>query len=345
MALAIERANHLLLGLSLTARALSWLCVGTLLVACSDQGDDDDDDAGSTNVMLTDENNYQSTTKLTLDTVKVAVDEEIEVCWDQVTTDLLGHEVDPTKDIDHIQLIRFKGQSEDDVETRLASGTLKAGDLDGLFEYTVADHANTCVDLSNLHGLGDTDGHIDLQDEFVASDDFTYVLLVAEGTTPGVGTQSMVFLKRSSSADATTVEVPEGGNILEYSATLSSQKVSIPADGPWVIDWSKLKHDGTGNGIGSTDIDSVLLGFYEDMAVKDVQSQIKDMEIIATTLWEAEDPRNKQQDLAEAKERKSGDAFPGFESTNGVWLLGLMCSSCQSPAPLGLAVLDPQAGE
>jgi hypothetical protein len=352
MALAIERAHQSLRPLSLAARALSCLCAGTLLVACSN-GDDDDNDTGSANATITDENNYTSVTELSIDSVEVAADDDsVQVCWDQVSTDLLCHEVDPESDLDHVSLIRFKNKTESDVEALFGSGELDATrDIDAYVEYKITDHQKTCAKLSSMQNLAGKS--VPLEDIFVASDEFTYVLLVAEGNIAGVGTRSMTFVKPTSSSDTTTVEIPPGcseaGNILsKYTASLKpDNEVSIPADGPWVVDWSQVKHDGTGNAIDSGSIDSLLLGFYEGMTVDEIQSQIKDLEIVATTLWEV-DTKGTSADLADARERtasgKAGDPFSGFTSTDGVWLLGLMCSGCQSPAPVVLAVLDPQSG-
>jgi hypothetical protein len=353
MALAIERAHPSLRPLVLAARALSWLCAGTLLVACSTNGDDDDNDTGSANATIKDENNYTSVTELSIDTVEVAGDDDsVQVCWDQVTSDLLCHEVDPESDLDHVSLIRFKNKTESDIEELFGSGELDTKrDIDRYVEYKITDPQKTCAKLSSMQDIAGNP--ISFEDVFVASDEFTYVLLVAEGDMAGVGTRSMTFVKPTSSSDTTTVEIPPGcsdaGNILsKYTATLKSDnEVSIPADGPWVVDWSQVKHDGTGNEIGAGSIDSLLLGFYEGMTVDEIESQIKDLEIVATTLWEV-DTKGTSADLADARERtasgKAGDRFSGFTSTDGVWLLGLMCSGCQSPAPVVLAVLDPQSG-
>ena len=49
-------------------------------------------------------------------------------------------------------------------------------------------------------------------------------------------------------------------------------------------------------------------------------------------------------DLSAAKERTAGTLFPGFGGGRvGVWVMGLMCSTCQNPAPVLLTMLDPGA--
>ena len=44
--------------------------------------------------------------------------------------------------------------------------------------------------------------------------------------------------------------------------------------------------------------------------------------------------------IASAKDA-SGKPFAGFASSDGVWAVALMCSTCQVPAPIALAVLNP----
>jgi hypothetical protein len=121
--------------------------------------------------------------------------------------------------------------------------------------------------------------------------------------------------------------------------------VSIPEDGPWVVDWRDVERDSQGNDLLHEGIDSVVVGFFADMTVAEVEAQILDLELIATSLWEVELEGGRTADLADARGRDGGGAFPGFaRSEDGVWLLGLLCSTCQNPSPLLLAVLEPSAG-
>jgi hypothetical protein len=61
-----------------------------------------------------------------------------------------------------------------------------------------------------------------------------------------------------------------------------------------------------------------------------------------TKLWELPLTGGRTADLSKATLRGSGTAFPGFSTTEpGVWMLGLMCSTCQNPAPLLLTVVEP----
>jgi hypothetical protein len=190
---------------------------------------------------------------------------------------------------------------------------------------------------------------IDVEQDYVVNDDFTYVLLVTHGTVPGVGTRTMAFLRPTEDSDVTTVQVPAGCDpdapILDFSAELSAEAGKVPREGPWVVDWKDVTRDGQGNELAYASIDRVLVGFYEGMTVSDIEDRILDIEILPTALWEAELSGGRSADLADTKDRDNGTPFEGFErDEEGVWLFGLTCSTCQNPAPLVLAVLEPSEG-
>jgi len=308
------------------------------LVALAGCGDDGEEGAAG-NVVLGDPNNYSSTTALSIPPAIETAAGDIEVCWTGMTSDLQCHDIDPVDGIDNVALLRFDGMSEEDLEGELATGRLSMQDVDAYFEWET-DHSNTCVQLSAMEIFGSP---IDVASDYVEDERFTYLLLTAVGTTPGVGTRSMAFLQPTGASTTTTVDIPPSCGVLDFTADLASaEPVSIPAAGPWVVDWEGLTRNGQGGDLAFESIDSVLLGFYGGMTVEQIQEQIMDLELVATTLWEIPVSGAMSADLADARERTGGAAFSGFEqSEDGVWLLGLMCSGGQSPAPLVLVVLEP----
>jgi hypothetical protein len=212
-------------------------------------------------------------------------------------------------------------------------------EVDGYLSYKT-DHESTCAKLSSMTLLGT---EVDVEEEYVASDDRTYLLLLTEGTTPGVGARSMIFLHPTENSTNTMVEAQPGCGFLEFSADLSTaEPVRISADGPWVIDWRDVTRDSLGNEIVFENIDGVLVGFFEGLTIADLEEQILDLELIATSLWEVELESGRKADLADARGRDGSGSFPGFDrEEEGTWLLGLMCSVCQNPSPVVLAVLEP----
>lgn len=316
------------------------MCLAWCIAGCESTDVASDPDKGTRgNVRLANENNYQSESALSIPTIETASAADLEICWDKVTKDLQCHAVAPQEDLDAVALLRFLHLSEDQVEGRLTAGELAMSEVDGYLDYKT-DHRTTCSRLSSMTLFGT---RVDIQEEYVESDDHTYLLLFNVGTTPGVGARSMVFVKPTSRSTNRKVEAEPACGYLEYSADLSAlELLEVPVDGPWVIDWRDVTEDSQGNDLAYESIDGVLLGFYEGKTPEQLQREIFDLELNATSLWEVALKGGRTADLAKAKLRGGSGTFSGFErDTEGTWLLGLTCSTCQNPAPLVLTVLEP----
>jgi len=311
--------------------------VPSLLTGC---GGGTDGPAG--NILLQDLHNYSATGNLSIQTVETAPAADLDVCWTGIINDLQCHPVAPAADLDNVSLLRFLHLDETEVEQRLSSGELAQSEVDGYVEFHT-NHIDTCMKLSQLSFFGTA---IKLQEEYVESADRTYMLLFAKGTRPGVGARAMVFVKPTAASVNTRVDAPTGCGLLEFSADLSTAtRLGMPPASPWVIDWRNVTKDGQGNAIEYQSIDGVMIGFYEGQTVAEIQANIFDLELRATTLWEIKLKGGRTADLSTATERGTGALFPGFaRATTGVWMLALTCSTCQNPAPVVLTVLDPGAG-
>jgi hypothetical protein len=309
--------------------------MATLLSSCSDA--DDPSDAA---IVIHDENNYQSSARLSLPAVETSSAVDLDICWGEVGSDLLCHDVEPQADLDNVALLRFLRLSERDVEQRLTAGELLQSAVDGYLAYST-DHESTCTTLSAMSFFGT---QIDVEQEYAESGDHIYMLLLAEGTVPGVGAKTMMFLRPREDSGNTRVEAQPGCGLLDFSADLASaEPVAVSARGPWVVDWRNVTRDGQANDIVSARIDAALIGFYEGMTVSDLEEQIMDLELVATEMWEMELTSRNRADLSTAQSRQDGAAFSGFErDSDGLWLFGLLCSTCQNPAPVVLSVFEPR---
>jgi len=292
-------------------------------------------------VLLLDENNYMASGTLSIPTVDTAPAVDIDVCWTNVMDDIQCHPVAPMADVETMSLLRMQ-LTEAEVEQRLSAGELAQSEVAGYVEYRTP-KTSTCAKLSQLSFFGTV---IKVEQEYVESATRTYLLLFAKGTRPGVGARTMTFIKPTAGSTNTRVEAPTGCGLLDFSADLSSlTKLKMPAAAPWIVDWRNLMHNGQGNAFVPESIDSVLIGYYENMTVAQIQDDIFDLELNATALWDVQLTGGRTADLSTAVERGTGAKFTGFNrSTTGVWLLALLCSTCQNPAPVLLTVLDTNTG-
>jgi len=314
-------------------------CIASLVVACSEAAPDESGDPAV--IALADANNYTTESKLSIPTVEVAPDTDISICWDDLSSDLMCHTVEPAEHIDNVSMLRFLHLSEADVEARLSAGELSQSEVSGYLEYPT-EGEETCTNLSNMSFMGTP---IELDQEFVEGEEHVYMLVFTTGTSPGVGARSMVFVKPTSASSNREVAAPNGCELLEFEADLqNAEPVRVPRSGPWEVSWRALEHDGGGNAVPFSRIDKLLLAFYEGRDVRYLEDNIFDIELLATSVWELPLDNEREANLSDAKLRDSpATAFEGFDAdAEGVWLLGLFCSTCQNPAPVLLSILVPE---
>ena len=301
---------------------------------------------------LGDSNNYQAVSVLNLPATIETAPSDLEICWQNVTTDIRCHDVDPKKGINNVTLLRFENKSEADVEELLGAGEIPINKLDAYFEYEPPkDTASrtACASLSEFSRVGNA---IDISKEYIESDSYTYLLVFAQGSNPGVQTVTMTFVTPKADSTNTMVNAPDnaalnqptGCGSLTFTADIVSAKaLEVPAEGPWSLDWTKVTLDGNGNPLSFGSVDGLMLAFYEDMTAADLEENILDLEELATKLWESDLYGETEADLADLKERGTGKAFTGFDlKANGVWALAMLCSTCQNPAPLILTIVEPK---
>lgn len=301
------------------------------------------DGESSAAVVLDDQNNYRAEVRLSIPTVETASARDLDICWADLDSDPRCDSLTPEADIDNIALLRMQDLSEEEVEEKLATGHLEMADVSGYFDYPT-DHESTCAELSSLGFFGTP---IDLEEYYTESEQTRYVLLFTQGTTPGLGAQSMLFLKPFAASANTTVNAVPGCGQLETSAELSSaMPVAVPAQGPWTVDWSQLETDAFGNPLEPLFVDGLFIAFYEDASVQEIEQDVTQLQADASQLWEMEVPNQTAVDLSDARVGDEGAPFAGFDNgARGVWLLGLVCNSCLGPLPPALFVLEPTSAE
>jgi hypothetical protein len=296
------------------------------------------------NVVLRDQNNYTSQSTLTIPSVQTMPGADLQICWGDIQKDILCHDLTPTTDIDNVSFLRLQGMTTDQIQTKLAAGSLTAAMVNVYRDFHV-DHtaSSTCVSLSSLSF---TSTALNPATDYVEASDKKYLLLFSKGTTPGSGARTMTFIEPTSSSTATAVSAPDGcgSNILHFTADITTPPaVTVPKAGPWDVDWSLITRDSMNHTVLFQNLDQLMVGFYPGMTVADLQARFLDIDRIAgSSLYQMAIPTGaKHADLANAKD-SNGVAFPGFARTDGVWAVAILCSKCQVPAPIILSILEPQ---
>lgn len=326
---SIDYRGALWLGVTL------WAVAGT---ACGGGGDGSN--TGNANAYIKDQNNYTSTSSLTIPSLPVKAGADLRVCWTGLATNLLGHAITDTKDIDSVTFLLVENLTKADIAQKFAADQFEAKLVKVARTFTVTDHTDTCATLSKFK-LGAA--YLDPATDLTPAANRVLMLLWAKGTVAGIGSQTMAFLDADAGSSVTEVTAPQGKPILAFEADLTTPTaVDIPASGPWVVDWSGLTKTGMNQPVVYQSITSILVGFYENMTVQQLEDRCLDFDLIATKLYRADitELGARSMDLAVTK-TDGGEAFPGFGARNGVWAVGLMCKDCKVPAPVAVAILNP----
>jgi hypothetical protein len=321
--------------------------LGTLLTLAGCASTDEKPPAAG-NLLLTDANNYQSTSALSIGVVPTAPAVDLQVCFDEALKDIQCHDLVPSVDIDNVALLRFKNATPEQVQQKLVQSQLLSTDYDVYRDINTVD-GETCVQTANMEFFGSP---INLAEDYKESATDTYMLVFTRGTDPGIGSLTMMFVKPTAGETNTMVTAPTGCSadetmgMLDFTADLKETAplqvpVGAAAPGALVVDWSDVSKDGGGGDVRASIIDRALIGYYEGKTVADLEAGIFDLETMATTMWEMPIAEGSTADLSQAIDLTTQMPFPGFTQTTGVWILALMCSTCQNPSPTILTVVQP----
>jgi hypothetical protein len=324
---------------SIILRSLVLVVMALPLSQAGCPADDDNDDDLTGAIQLTDAHQFQFDGSIDAPTIETASATDIQVCWDQSTEDIRCHAMDPNTDVDNLGLIRFGHLTELEIEDAMARDDLKQADIDGYVEWR-NDAEITCTNLSEFSFFGT---EIDIVEEYT-HDGGTYLLTLNRGTLPGVGVLVLGFLAPSESSSVTAIELSSGCGTLDFTVDLQSlTRRQLLVDGPWDLHWDELTRDGQGNDIVFSNVDGIMLGYYEGLSLADLETQFLDLEQITTEMYTIEHQGGKEANLADAVDA-SGVAFSGFTG-DGIWVLALRCSTCYNPAPIFLTVIEPVTQE
>lgn len=278
---------------------------------------------------LTDANNFAYEGTLDAPSFPLAELADSSVAWPNLIADLRCHALDPVADIDNAALLVFPRLTEAEVEDGLGNDTLQQVDLGVYLSHEPGDA--TSVSLSEFTFFGT---ETDIQTEFEAGSG-AWLVLLTTGTGVAIGARMLVFLTPTAGEPATRAEVEDGCPVLDFAADLRSlEPVPARVEGPWRIDWSALTRNGHGGDFVTTRVDSLMVARFEGLSVQDVEERFLDIEILAAETWTWPLGAGTSADLGTL------GGFPGF-ADDGVWMLGLLCSTCPNPAPLFLTVIEP----
>jgi hypothetical protein len=322
-------------------RIVTFILVVLVLQSCENTTNHTKD-AGSKivgNIVIANANNFSGIAHLSIPVTHTQPGVDLQIFWDNLSSDLLCHQLIPTKDIDSVTFAQVESLSKDEIATGLAAGKNLVGNVNVFYTYVV-DHTSgsACATLSSFTSGS---GTLLPTRDYVLRDDMTYLLLFKKGTMATAGIKSMMFLEPTVETTDATAFASEGCKILNFTPELVAKPaVDVPIAGQWVADWTQLTVDGLGNKVGSQTIDRLMLAYYEGKTKADLQEKFLDLEIIPTLSYGISIPQGiEYADLATARDA-TGQLFQGFGEVDGIWAIGLFCDTCSTIAPVALVTLN-----
>ncbi|MEO8177276.1 MAG: hypothetical protein ABI895_00450 [Deltaproteobacteria bacterium] len=308
------------------------------------------DAQGNVPITAAEANSYTFSSTLSFPPVSVAPGRELSFDWSDLSSDFLGHELDPLASIDTVSLMLWR-LTEENLQTKLNADQLVQRDL-AVIATAPTEKARTRLSLFDFGTPGRTPADPPLEPDellpFVDAEAYdpaqnTYTLMVSTGTLLGTGTRMIQSFKLDPATNNVEVRMTDSSTRLDYSVDLSSlQQTPVPLGEPALtIDWSSMTSNALGNAFAPNRIGLVAVARYSERPA-DLENDFLDLirydrSVVADQVWLLDVPAGERAALSSAVDAEGG-AFPGIEGS-GTWMLALFCTQCQNPAPWYLTFL------
>jgi hypothetical protein len=294
-------------------------------------------------VVANETNNYSFSSRLSFPPISVKPDADLSFDWSGVTSDILGHEIDPLADIDQATVVMWS-LTLHELERMLNSDALPSRAPTTVPLTLFTDNRVTSGNLLSFTLAGTAVLREEVMPFFDAAEyppeQHTYTVMVASGRILSQGTRMIQSFRLDPASTNTTVALTNASTTLEYTVDIQGlTPTRIPeATAAIQFDWSALTVNALGERFTSYDIDRIMLGRYAE-TVAELEASFLDLDLIAEDLYQAGVPSGTAIDLS-ALTTESGQSFTGIDA-NSTWVLALICGSCRSPAPWYLTILEP----
>jgi hypothetical protein len=287
-------------------------------------------------------NNYTASTKLSFPIIKVKPKSDLLFDWAGATTDVMGHAMSPSTDIQSVVLLVF-ALTPAETQAGINADTVSSRDLVVVPASLVTD-GRTSAHLSDLNLSGnplDLDVYMQYFDpDYYPPAETTYAFVVETGTELLKQTKLYQFFQLDPASTNTLVSVTPASTQLTAVVDLHSlTPAQIPANRTTgSLDFRTLPLTAEGAVFNPDAMTTAFIGHYTQSPA-DLEGKLVDLDRIAIDVYRSVVQTPGVVDFS-TMISGSGKVFPGVDST-GTWLLGLQCGYCHDPTPQYLTVLAP----
>ena len=338
----MKRAQHLLLA----AGAL----VPLLSVSCGSSNSSPSVTCTNGAMVAAEANDYDFSSQIMLQPVKVKSMSDLTFNWGGVTKDFLGHTVDPIADLNTI-FVLLVNLPVAKLETQLDNDTFSQASVQITPPPQVAPTGQTSASLYEDFMAGGELITPTLAAPFLDAATWTpanstFAIVAETGPNLGTNIRMLQSFELDDSSTNTTVTLTNTSTTLTYDANLHSlHPTGVPVGTAALsLDWGQIQTNALGNSFGNTttspttSITHAIVGHYTQ-SLSELESQFLNLQTIAQDLYTADTPFGTSLDFTTLMD-SAGNPFTGITS-DGTWLVGLICGACQNPAPWYLTVLKP----
>jgi hypothetical protein len=294
-------------------------------------------------LVMTQANNYAYSNTIDIASVDVQAGSDLTFDWSGLTTDVRERPQDPSQ-VQQMSFVKFAYPLEE-LLPLIATNQIdaqKEADEIYLFDNNISsdDPKTTTAALTTFAITG-----ITFVPEELLLEDPSATWLVSALNKPRGSIDllmSKAVIPSGTATNTTDVTLGTGDTTLDFTVDLHSAPPIEASAGEksYSLDWTDVKTDVYGNDFNSVSGDELLIGHYTG-SVGDVEANFLQLDSpdVADGIWRASVVQSTSLDDLSAAVDDAGDPFPGF-TADGTWLIGVVCTTCSTPVPLLLSVVE-----
>jgi hypothetical protein len=301
-----------------TALFSLWACEAVAITSTSPH---------ATDLVLTDAHQFSYVASLTPTLLEFDLEQEVQLDWSALREDVYGRPMPATAAHHEAWIFQTRGDGIDELFDAMANEQLDQAAI-SLFTTCASDHAGCGLREFRL-----LDGANDVPERMAASD-APWGLVVVNPDDGGMGLVHRVTGAASGGLiDARLTDPSPIAVTMELGDTGAQAPVGVPA---LTVDWAGVAANGAGDSLAADKVDELfVIQTGADLAT--LETNLFHLDEIADASWHMPLIRQVNADLTLLE---GETPFEGVDRS-GTWLLGLGCTSCTTPAPRLLTVLEP----
>ncbi len=287
-----------------------------------------------TDLEILDKNSYSFTGSLEIGSIGIEPGVDATVDWCALTTDLRTRDVIDPASVDQVLLVEF-AMSQQEIMDKVSVNELIQSDTES--QWLLEDPGACSVSLTDFQILANA---FEPASE-MTDNDHNWLISVMNTPDGRFDILMSTFVVAETGNTNNDITIDDNTATLEFNANFSelTHLETVAGANNYTVDWSGATVDIYGHNFDPLDGDRLLVGKIDADTPGDIEDIFLRIDDEAEILYYLDVYGITFTDDLSNATAEDGSAFPGFD-TSGIWLLGVECTTCTSPAPLLLTIVD-----